>query len=63
MSKIHSFDCALHNMPAQEPGPCDCGEDATSLDRAASFLDALEPLNKAQRITAMANVLRELGES
>ena len=22
---IHASDCALHNAPAYEPGPCDCG--------------------------------------
>ena len=22
---IHTSDCALHNGPAYEPGPCDCG--------------------------------------
>jgi hypothetical protein len=22
---IHASDCALHNAPASEPGPCDCG--------------------------------------
>jgi hypothetical protein len=22
---VHASDCALHNAPALEPGPCDCG--------------------------------------
>jgi hypothetical protein len=22
---IHASDCAIHNAPAYEPGPCDCG--------------------------------------
>lgn len=22
---FHASDCALHNAPALEPGPCDCG--------------------------------------
>ena len=22
---IHASDCALHNAPLMEPGPCDCG--------------------------------------
>jgi hypothetical protein len=22
---IHASDCATHNAPAMEPGPCDCG--------------------------------------
>lgn len=21
----HTSDCAVHNLPAFEPGPCDCG--------------------------------------
>lgn len=21
----HASDCAVHNAPAQDPGPCDCG--------------------------------------
>ena len=26
MSEIqHASDCAVHNAPAMEPGPCDCG--------------------------------------
>lgn len=25
MTTPHSSDCALHNAPACEPGPCDCG--------------------------------------
>jgi hypothetical protein len=27
----HASDCALHNAPAMEPGPCDCGAVPTSL--------------------------------
>lgn len=27
-SKTHASDCALHNGPALEPGPCDCGATA-----------------------------------
>lgn len=23
----HSSDCAVHNLPATPPGPCDCGAD------------------------------------
>lgn len=22
---VHASDCAVHNAPAYEPGPCDCG--------------------------------------
>lgn len=53
---IHKSDCALHNMSAELPGPCDCGSDKTPRERAASFLDAIEPLNKAQRIDALAGI-------
>lgn len=24
----HRSDCAVHNAPAYEPGPCDCGHEA-----------------------------------
>lgn len=30
----HASDCALHNAPAFEPGPCDCGADALTALRA-----------------------------
>lgn len=25
---VHASDCALHNAPAEAPGPCDCGAEA-----------------------------------
>lgn len=59
MTTNHKSDCAIHNMPAELPGPCNCGVDRTPRERAASFLDAIEPLNKAQRIDAVAAVLSE----
>jgi hypothetical protein len=29
----HASDCAVHNAPAYEPGPCDCGAEINTLIR------------------------------
>lgn len=28
LRRVHFSYCALHNAPAETPGPCDCGSDA-----------------------------------
>ena len=41
---IHASDCALHNGPATEPGPCDCGADPSMTpERYGSERPAQEP--------------------
>jgi len=37
---MHYSDCSLHNAPAYEPGPCDCGK---CWGRWTSVKDALPP--------------------
>lgn len=34
-SKRHSSDCALHNAPAFEPKPCDCGAETNEAGAVA----------------------------
>jgi len=41
MSKIHLSDCAVHNGPAYEPGPCDCGASNLTVDMPHGFISAL----------------------
>ncbi len=46
MSDHHTSDCAVHNMPAYPPGPCDCGLEARKQQRIQSRMaeiDALAP--------------------
>ncbi len=53
---IHASSCALHNAPAHEPAPCDCG--ATDiLERIKDFLHDGTP---NQAIAAGGNGLLEV---
>lgn len=36
----HASDCAIHNVPAMEPGPCDC-EVRIAQERAERFVRAV----------------------
>lgn len=31
---VHASDCALHNGPAMDPGPCDCGAQKAQIIQA-----------------------------
>jgi len=48
----HKSDCALHNAPAYEPKPCDCGGEEAMLDalertikRGEELLEVIEGKN------------------
>jgi hypothetical protein len=35
---LHLSDCAVHNGPAMEPGPCDCGASGSMVARMSGAL-------------------------
>lgn len=39
---VHHSDCALHNAPADEPGPCDCGMDLWETDAPSGAEELIE---------------------
>ena len=43
----HKSDCALHNAPAYEPKPCDCGGERALLDSLEMIIEKGEILLKA----------------
>ena len=43
----HKSDCALHNAPAYEPKPCDCGGEKTILLTLTELLRRGDNLAKA----------------
>lgn len=43
----HKSDCALHNAPAYESKPCDCGGEKTMLSSLAELLRRGDNLAKA----------------
>ena len=34
----HTSDCAVHNLPAFEPGPCDCGAEKVFSDTQINYM-------------------------
>lgn len=47
---IHDSDCAIHNGPAFEPGPCDC---SVSHGAVARFLDSVDADLKPNEVVGM----------
>ena len=57
----HVSDCAVHNGPAYEPGPCDCGAARDHLfDEMVKALKYIAELQNAKCQTASAEILYAL---
>lgn len=54
----HKSDCALHNAPAYEPKPCDCGGEQAMLNTVEMLIkrgkDLLEAIETKKNITITA---------
>lgn len=59
---VHASDCALHNGPAYEPGPCDCGAEPDMTPERKLRSRGFPPTEKRREIGDKERQLREMRE-